>query len=67
MIFHQNLIKNTVLKQKNNLMIKGTVKKFDCLNGWGFIEDYEGTVVVPPGCEAHLDSMGNIVIKLLLN
>ena len=42
MISPQNLIKNTVLKQKNNLMIKGTVKKFDTLNGWGFIEDYEG-------------------------
>jgi len=23
-------------------MIKGTVKKWDQLNGWGFIEDYDG-------------------------
>ena len=28
------------------------------------IEDYEGTVIVPPDCKAHLDNMGNIIIEI---
>ena len=28
------------------------------------IEDYEGTVVVPPDCKAYLDDMGNVIIEI---
>ena len=50
----------------SRVLSRGDLEK-NILEGPLIIEDYEGTVVVPPGCEAHLDSMGNIVIKLLLN
>ncbi|MED5226941.1 MAG: hydantoinase/oxoprolinase family protein [Pseudomonadota bacterium] len=50
----------------SRVLSRGDLEK-NIIEGPLIIEDYEGTVVVPPGCEAHLDSMGNIVIKLLLN
>ncbi|MBT6305958.1 MAG: hypothetical protein HOJ18_07050, partial [Rhodospirillaceae bacterium] len=31
------------------------------------IEEYEGTVVVPPNCSARIDSQGNIVIALSIS
>ena len=28
------------------------------------IEEYEGTVVVPPDCKARIDTQGNVIIEL---
>jgi hypothetical protein len=28
------------------------------------VEEYDATTVVPPGCSAHLDRIGNIVIEI---
>ena len=36
----------------------------NAIEGPLIIEDYEGTVVVPPDCKAYLDDMGNIIIEI---
>lgn len=36
----------------------------NAIEGPLIIEDYEGTVVVPPNCKAYLDDMGNIIIEI---
>ncbi len=36
----------------------------NAIEGPLIIEDYEGTVVVPPDCKAYLDDIGNIIIEI---
>ena len=36
----------------------------NAIEGPLIIEDYEGTVVVPPDCKACLDDMGNVIIEI---
>lgn len=36
----------------------------NAIEGPLIIEDYEGTVVVPPDCKAYLDDIGNIIIDI---
>ena len=36
----------------------------NAIEGPLIIEDYEGTVIVPPDCKAQLDNMGNIIIEI---
>lgn len=36
----------------------------NAIEGPLIIEDYEGTVIVPPDCKAKLDNMGNIIIEI---
>ena len=36
----------------------------NAIEGPLIIEDYEGTVVVPPDCKAYLGDMGNVIIEI---
>ena len=44
------------------------IQRADLTGGWhdgpGVVEDYEGTVVIPPASRATLDTFGNIIIEL---